>query len=194
MTEEKRGKNVAIFGTILQTAAMAAMLAMWLLTKSLAAMVFGRRRAERWKKTPGKRRAILKDALQNCQTYRTDDGRVAIASSAKAYALILADLAREMQCPLLVGAATGHPNANPIDRWDHWVMRNSALLFVPREESDPNRHLAVAQYATRHPLPFSEIVARIRENIPDIGEICTHCTSSSPNGFASFREGLRRGI
>lgn len=39
MTEEKRGKNVAIFGTVLQTAVTVAMLAMWMLTNSLAAMV-----------------------------------------------------------------------------------------------------------------------------------------------------------
>jgi len=37
--EEKRGKNVAIIGTILQLAAAIAMLTMWLLTNSLAAMV-----------------------------------------------------------------------------------------------------------------------------------------------------------
>ena len=39
MTETKRGKNVAIVGTILQLVFTAAMLTMWLLTKSLAAMV-----------------------------------------------------------------------------------------------------------------------------------------------------------
>jgi len=38
MTESKRGKKVAIFGTVLQVAIAGAMLALWLATKSLAAM------------------------------------------------------------------------------------------------------------------------------------------------------------
>ena len=34
----------------------------------------------------------------------------------------------------------------------------------------------------------------IRQNIPDIGEICTNCTSSLPHGFQTFGEALRRGL
>jgi len=44
------------------------------------------------------------------------------------------------------------------------------------------------------PLPFSRIVELIRDNIPDIGEICTDCTSSKPLGFATFRKGLKIGL
>jgi len=42
--------------------------------------------------------------------------------------------------------------------------------------------------------PFARVAELIRENIPDIGEICTDCTSSKPNGFRTFREGLKAGL
>jgi hypothetical protein len=43
-------------------------------------------------------------------------------------------------------------------------------------------------------LTFEAIVQRIRDHIPDIGEICTNCTSSAPNGFQTFRIGITRGL
>ena len=42
--------------------------------------------------------------------------------------------------------------------------------------------------------PFGRIVELIRDNIPDIGEICIDCTSSKPHGFATFRKGLATGL
>lgn len=43
-------------------------------------------------------------------------------------------------------------------------------------------------------LLFSRIVERIKANIPDIGEICTNCTSSKPDNFAAFGKGLAKGL
>ncbi len=121
--------------------------------QSLSSMVLGRRTTERWKADADELRVRLRIALVDGGTF--EFGTIV---PARAYALDLADLAREIGCPLLVGGATGHPNPDPVDRWDHWVLRNSALWFDPRPASDPTRHLAVAQYAKRHPVPFSEIV------------------------------------
>ena len=42
--------------------------------------------------------------------------------------------------------------------------------------------------------PYAEIGRLITENIPDIGEICIDCSSSKPNGFETFREGLKEGL
>ena len=43
------------------------------------------------------------------------------------------------------------------------------------------------------------IVARdleqhLRERIPDVGEICTNCTSASPSGWAEYRWAIRKGL
>ena len=39
-----------------------------------------------------------------------------------------------------------------------------------------------------------ELQDRLRKYIPDIGQICTNCTSASPSGFAEYRRGLKKGL
>ncbi len=39
-----------------------------------------------------------------------------------------------------------------------------------------------------------QILQLIRQHIPDIGEICSNCTSSQPHGFQTFKEALKRGL
>ena len=38
---------------------------------------------------------------------------------------------------------------------------------------------------------FAGIYGILRERIPDIGVICTNCSSSKPSGFSAYRDGLR---
>ena len=117
--------------------------------RAMASMVLGRKAAVKYSEK------ILRRALKmHIQTPRPQEA-VAGPYSARDYAEELAELAVEIECPLLVGGATGHPNPDPVDEWDHWVIRNSALWFEPVGE---DRHLAAAQYAKRHPVPFSETV------------------------------------
>ncbi|MCD4699147.1 MAG: DUF1284 domain-containing protein [Phycisphaerae bacterium] len=35
---------------------------------------------------------------------------------------------------------------------------------------------------------------RLGERIPDIGRICTNCTSASPSGFAEYRRAIEKGL
>ncbi len=39
-----------------------------------------------------------------------------------------------------------------------------------------------------------DIERRLRERIPDIGEICTNCTSASPSGWREYRDAIEKGI
>jgi len=39
-----------------------------------------------------------------------------------------------------------------------------------------------------------ELQDRLRKYIPDIGQICTNCTSASPSGFAEYRRALKKGL
>ena len=39
-----------------------------------------------------------------------------------------------------------------------------------------------------------DLEQRIRERIPDVGEICTNCTSASPSGFAEYRRAIEKGL
>ena len=50
--------------------------------------------------------------------------------------------------------------------------------------------LSRLRLSTGDRLPFTHIADLIREHIPDIGEICTNCTSSKPDGFAAFKKGI----
>ena len=38
---------------------------------------------------------------------------------------------------------------------------------------------------------FARVYRRLAERIPDIGVVCTNCTSSKPYGFSTYRDGLR---
>ena len=40
-------------------------------------------------------------------------------------------------------------------------------------------------------LKVKELYELVREKIPDIGLICTNCTSSKPNGFQTYHQGLK---
>ncbi|NLF16847.1 MAG: DUF1284 domain-containing protein [Lentisphaerae bacterium] len=39
-----------------------------------------------------------------------------------------------------------------------------------------------------------DLEARLRERLPDIGRICTNCTSAAPSGWAEYRRALRDGL
>jgi len=39
-----------------------------------------------------------------------------------------------------------------------------------------------------------ELEERIRQRIPDIGEICVNCTSASPSGWSEYRKAIREGL
>ncbi len=39
-----------------------------------------------------------------------------------------------------------------------------------------------------------DLEQRIIERIPDIGEICTNCTSAAPSGWAEYRSAIRKGL
>ena len=39
-----------------------------------------------------------------------------------------------------------------------------------------------------------ELEQRLRERIPDIGEICTNCTSASPSGWQEYRRAIEKGL
>ncbi len=83
-------------------------------------------------------------------------------------------------CPLHSGDGCGRgknaPSQNEKLRgWDRAIL--SRLGLVPGER-----------------LPFARIADLIREHIPDIGEICTNCTSSKPNEFSTFRIGLHSNL
>ena len=120
--------------------------------RSVASIVLGRKWASQWSETD------LRTALRRV----LHTGVPGKLTPARAYAERLAELAAELDCALLVGGGTGHRNDfDPIGEWDHWVMRNSALWFEHIRSTDeryPRRHLAVRQYAKRHPVPFSETV------------------------------------
>jgi len=127
--------------------------------RAMASMILGRDNAEKY--DPQTLRKELTLRLQRGGRFKLANGTIVRVHSARDYACMVADMAAELECPLLAGATTGHPNPDPVDRWDHWVMRNSALWFEPVSPSDPRypqRYLAAAQYAKRHPVPFSESV------------------------------------
>jgi len=119
--------------------------------RSAASLVLGHRWASQW--SEGELRTALRKILH--------DGVPGKVTPARAYAEALAELAARLDCALLVGGATGHPNPDPIDEWDHWVIRNSALWFEHIRPTDPRyarRHIPGRQYAKRHPVPFSETI------------------------------------
>ena len=83
-------------------------------------------------------------------------------------------------CPLYTGDGCGRDvdglaQNEKLREWDRQIVSRLGLRAGDR-------------------LPFTTIVKRIERNIPDIGEICTNCTSSKPNGFRTFKEGLAKGL
>jgi len=119
--------------------------------RSAASIVLGHEWASKW--TEAELQTALRKVLH--------DGVPGKLTPARAHAERLAELAAAMDCALLVGGATGHPNPDPMGEWDHWVMRNSALWFEHIRSTDDRfdrRHIPAAQYAKRHPVPFSETV------------------------------------
>ena len=63
----------------------------------------------------------------------------------------VAELARELDCPILVGAGTLHHNPDATKDRDRWLRRNSVLWFERNGR-------VTAQYAKRHLVLFSEYV------------------------------------
>ncbi len=63
----------------------------------------------------------------------------------------LGAFSRRLQCPILAGGATLHPNPLPTGIDDRWVTRNSALWFEMGDR-------ASVVYSKMHLVPFSEYV------------------------------------
>jgi apolipoprotein N-acyltransferase len=63
----------------------------------------------------------------------------------------LADMSRRLQCPILAGGTTLHPNSDPTDRGNPLIVRNSTLWFDQADR--PSR-----QYSKMRMVPFSEYV------------------------------------
>jgi len=89
------------------------------------------------------------------------------------YAEELADLSRQLQCPILAGGSTLHRSPVPLDSSDGWVVRNSALWFDRSWRSSRS-------YSKVHLVPFSEYVPfkhtwpwlhrRLRWFVPEVME------------------------
>ena len=84
------------------------------------------------------------------------------------------------ECPLFAGNGCGR-DSDPVAQndklrgWDREILTRLGLASGDR-------------------IPFTAIVKLIETQIPDIGEICTDCASSKPNGFSTFKKGLRKGL
>ena len=105
--------------------------------RSLAASIFG---PEAWARTISDEVILVN--LQEALELDKHNG----------YAQQVAELSRELGCPILAGGAALQANPfPPVDRDDLWVTRNSAMLF----EGSP---LAAQSYSKVHLVPFGEYV------------------------------------
>ena len=84
-------------------------------------------------------------------------------------------------CPIKVdaGCGRGGPTEDGIreqsEKLSAWDRRIFELLGVSAGEGTT----------------FARVYRRLAERIPDIGVVCTNCTSSKPYGFSTYRDGLR---
>jgi len=84
-------------------------------------------------------------------------------------------------CPIKVPAGCGRGGPT-----EEGIREQSEKLSVWDRSIFERLGFSVGERTT-----FAAVYRRLAERIPDIGVICTNCTSSKPYGFSTYRDGLR---